>query len=78
MKNMTIENIAASCGGVLHNCDEILKNEVTGVTTDSRAVTAGNLFIAMRGTHDGHDFVPSAIEKGAMCVVVEKAPKDAS
>jgi len=78
MKNMTIENIAASCGGVLHNCDDILKNEVTGVTTDSRAVTAGNLFIAMRGTHDGHDFVPSAIEKGAMCVVVEKAPKDAS
>ena len=78
MKNMTIENIAASCGGVLHNCDDILKNEVTGVTTDSRAVTAGNLFIAMRGTHDGHDFVPSAIDKGAMCVVVEKAPKDAA
>ncbi len=77
MKNMTIENIAASCGGVLHNCDDILKNEVTGVTTDSRAVTAGNLFIAMRGTHDGHDFVPSALNAGAACVVVEKADQDA-
>lgn len=75
---MTIRNIAVSCGGVLHNCDGILEKEVTGVTTDSRAVSEGNLFIAMRGTHDGHDFVPSAIEKGAMCVVVEKAPKDAS
>jgi UDP-N-acetylmuramoyl-tripeptide--D-alanyl-D-alanine ligase len=43
-----------------------------GVTTDSRAVTPGCAFVALRGeTHDGHAFVPAAIEAGAVLVVVE-------
>jgi UDP-N-acetylmuramoyl-L-alanyl-D-glutamate--2,6-diaminopimelate ligase len=43
-----------------------------GLTTDSRAVTAGMLFIAVRGTQaDGHRFVPDAVARGAGAVVVE-------
>jgi UDP-N-acetylmuramoyl-tripeptide--D-alanyl-D-alanine ligase len=43
-----------------------------GVTTDSRAVVPGCAFVALRGeTHDGHAFVPAAIEAGAILVVVE-------
>jgi UDP-N-acetylmuramoyl-tripeptide--D-alanyl-D-alanine ligase len=49
------------------------------VTTDSRAVVAGGAFVALRGdNHDGHDFVPRAIEDGALLIVVERgrAPAD--
>ncbi|MFZ2629088.1 MAG: UDP-N-acetylmuramoyl-tripeptide--D-alanyl-D-alanine ligase [Rugosibacter sp.] len=42
-----------------------------GVTSDSRAVVAGDLFIAIQGEHfDGHDFVVGAIEKGAAGALV--------
>ncbi len=46
----------------------------SGVTTDSRTVGAAELFVAIRGdTHDGHDFVADAAERGAGAVVVERA-----
>ncbi len=39
---------------------------VTGVTTDSRAVAPGNLFVALRGPRfDGHDHAASALAAGA-------------
>ena len=45
---------------------------VTGLTTDSRAVQPGQLFLALRGEKfDGHQFVASAIEQGAVAAIVE-------
>ena len=44
-----------------------------GVTTDSRSVRSGEVFVAIRGdTHDGHGFVPDAVRRGAGAVVVER------
>ncbi len=38
----------------------------SGIVTDSRKIIPGCLFVAISGeTFDGHDFIPSAIEKGA-------------
>lgn len=49
--------------------------EVSDVVIDSRRVTAGALFVAIRGTQvDGHRFIPMAIEKGATCIVCEELP----
>jgi len=43
----------------------------TGVTMDSRKVRAGDLYVALVGTHfDGHDFVEAAIASGARGAVV--------
>ena len=40
--------------------------------TDSRKVKPGQTFVAIKGfTVDGHDFINSAIEKGATKVIVE-------
>ncbi|MDP9471845.1 MAG: Mur ligase family protein, partial [Chloroflexota bacterium] len=46
---------------------------LTGVTYDSRSVTPGDLFVALRGADfDGHDFVPDAVARGAAAVMVER------
>ena len=48
--------------------------EIATITDDSRSVTAGDLFVAVRGLRvDGHEFVGQAIERGASAVVVEDA-----
>jgi UDP-N-acetylmuramoyl-tripeptide--D-alanyl-D-alanine ligase len=45
--------------------------EVTGVTLDSRAVSKGDLFLALRGPHaDGHAFVEDAVTRGAALAVI--------
>jgi UDP-N-acetylmuramoyl-tripeptide--D-alanyl-D-alanine ligase len=43
------------------------------VSTDSRALAAGDLFVALRGPNfDGHDFIAAAAARGAVGVVVER------
>ncbi len=45
--------------------------EFTGVTTDSRSVKTGELFVALVGANfDGHDYCKKAVEQGAAGVVV--------
>jgi len=47
--------------------------EFTSVTTDSRAIVPGSLFIALRGERfDGHDFVAQALAQGAVAAMVDK------
>jgi UDP-N-acetylmuramoyl-tripeptide--D-alanyl-D-alanine ligase len=47
--------------------------EATGVTFDSRAVGAGDIFFALTGeTTDGHRFVADALKAGAACAVVSR------
>lgn len=47
---------------------------VTGIASDSRAVGAGELFIALRGgAHDGHDYVEAARAAGAKVMVAAGA-----
>jgi UDP-N-acetylmuramoyl-tripeptide--D-alanyl-D-alanine ligase len=44
----------------------------SGVSTDSRTIARGNLFVALRGGRfDGHDFIHTAIARGARAVVVD-------
>lgn len=50
---------------------------VTRVTSDSREVTAGTIFVAVRGEkQDGHGFIDSAIRLGAVAVVGEEERED--
>ncbi len=45
---------------------------VQGITTDSRAVGPGQLFVALRGEKfDGHDYVAAAIAQGAVAAIVD-------
>ncbi len=49
----------------------------TGVSIDSRTISAGDLFVALRGpSHDGHDHVAAALQAGAAAAMVERRPAD--
>lgn len=74
MKNLSLENIAAACGGRLFcNERETAEMVVSDIVTDNRKVTKDALFVAIKGNRvDGHDFIPSAYEAGACCVISEK------
>lgn len=80
MKNMTLGNIAGAVKGELHTermPQEISagQTQVQGVVLDSRKVGKGYLFIATRGERvDGHSFIDSVFDMGAMGVICEKAP----
>lgn len=51
--------------------------EIKDIQSDSRRVDAGSLFVAVCGTAvDGHAYIPSALEKGAVAIVCEKIPKN--
>jgi UDP-N-acetylmuramoyl-tripeptide--D-alanyl-D-alanine ligase len=46
--------------------------QVTGWSTDTRAVAPGDLFVALRGpTHDGNAYAAQALAKGAVAAVVD-------
>src|SRR6185436_12955936 len=46
---------------------------VTGVSTDTRSICAGDLFFALRGANfDAHDFLAPAFEKGAVAAIVDR------
>lgn len=48
-------------------------NTFEGITSDSRQVKKGFVFVAIKGiTSDGHDFIPEAIERGAVGIFGEK------
>ncbi len=47
--------------------------EIQDITIDSRSVSGGSVFVAIRGENvDGHNFAKMAEEKGASCVVAEE------
>ena len=53
--------------------------EIGGVQIDSRRITNGDLFIAVNGTAvDGHNYISKAVESGAVAVLCEVIPVDAS
>lgn len=53
--------------------------EISDLTEDSREVTAGGGFVAIRGTEaDGHSYIDEAVENGARLVVCEAVPEAAA
>lgn len=70
-----LADIAWATGGTLQG--ENL--EVSGVSTDTRTIRAGQLFVALSGERfDAHDFLPTALQSGAVALMLsapERAPE---
>lgn len=61
-----------SCLKEYTSCD-FVEREVCGISHDSRKIKKGYVFVAIKGHKvDGHNFIATAIEKGAAALVVEK------
>ena len=70
---LTAAEIAALCDGVHHGADFTARD----VSTDSRNLRAGELFIALRGPNfRGEDFLPAAKAQGAVAAIVAEYQPD--
>ncbi|MGC8718638.1 MAG: UDP-N-acetylmuramoyl-tripeptide--D-alanyl-D-alanine ligase [Thermodesulforhabdaceae bacterium] len=63
--------IKATGGQVVVNSGE--KSRFKGISTDSRKIEPGNIFVALVGERfDGHDFLLDAVRAGAECLIIDK------
>jgi UDP-N-acetylmuramoyl-tripeptide--D-alanyl-D-alanine ligase len=78
MIELSLGEIADALGGEIVGADQCSRILVTGsVETDSRLVKPGSLFFARPGEFtDGHFFVGSALENGAVAAVVDHIVDD--
>lgn len=66
----SLADLASSTGARITGSAD---GSVQGVTSDSRRVKAGNLFVALRGEQfDGHSFIAQAAAQGARAVLVDQ------
>ena len=72
MISFTLGEIAGITGGRYSGPKELLDRRIQDATIDSRTVRPGCLFVPIVGERfDGHDFIPQAIDKGAIAVLAE-------
>jgi len=70
---LTAADVAAAARGRVISGDPLTR--IGAWSIDSRTVSAGDLFVAIRGDRfDGHDFVAAALAAGAAGVVVTRTP----
>ena len=67
MGRITLGQAASWCGGKVK--PEYENVTFLGANNDSRKLLPGELFIALQGERDGHDFIPAALERGAAAVL---------
>jgi UDP-N-acetylmuramoyl-L-alanyl-D-glutamate--2,6-diaminopimelate ligase len=61
---------ALARAGVLRDVRGVIPAELAGITDDSRQVSAGSLFVAVRGTaRDGHDFLAGIADRAGAAIV---------
>lgn len=68
------EEVIAATGGTLVRGNP--DGSFEGLSTDSRDLIMGNLFIPLTGERlDGHDFIPDAVKKGASGLLIQRGAK---
>ena len=73
MRHFTVRQFAKACQAQYFGPEEVLEQEIHGVVIDNRQIEEGYLFAAVAGERvDGHTFIPSAFEKGAICALSEQ------
>ena len=74
MSMITLGQAAAWCGGYVD--PKYADVAFLGANNDSRNMQPGQLFLALQGVRDGHDFIPMAMEKGAAAVLCTHCEAD--
>ncbi len=74
MARITLRDAAQWCGGTVEEKYEDVAFD--GAGNDTRSLQPGQLFIALQGVRDGHDYIPAAIAKGAAAVLCSRKVGD--
>ncbi len=73
MENLTVQKLA----DILDFSGRFKDRKVTGISTDTRSLKAGQAFIALKGENfDGHEYIPKAIDKNTSCIIAENSVED--
>ena len=73
LEAMKLSQVADALQGRVHGADAAFD----GVSIDSRAIVAGQLFVALSGPRfDGHDYLADVAGKGAVAALVEREVPD--
>ncbi len=68
---LDLQKIAGITGGAIVPAGA--RGTVCGISTDSRTLGAGELFVPLRGPHfNGHDFLTQAVRRGAAACLSEE------
>lgn len=74
----TLDRLSDALAELLREARPGGQAELSGITTDSRSLQAGQVFVALKGENfDGHDFIAGAAAAGAAAVVVSDARRAA-
>lgn len=72
MEELSVQEVIGAVNGRLLAGDPV--SVITGVSTDTRSIKPGDLFVALKGERaDGHVYVRQAIEAGAAGVLIADA-----
>ena len=74
MGTITLRQAAAWCGGTVE--EKYAQVTFCGANNDTRTLQPGQLFIALQGTRDGHEFIDDAMRKGAAAVLCTRMVGD--
>lgn len=74
MGKLTLRQAALWCGGTVE--EKYADVEFLGAGNDTRVLQPGQLFIALQGARDGHDYIPKAMEQGAAAVLCSRKVGD--
>ncbi len=69
MKDILISDVVCATNGKVDSSCANTDDYISNITTNSKEVQRGSLFIAIKG---GHNFVQEAIDSGAVCCLLEK------
>ncbi len=77
MKQMTLQQITKACNGEFIGDNDRINATIDGIAIDNRMIQQGYLFIPIIGeVHDGHKFIQSSFENGAICCLTEQEIND--
>ena len=74
MGKITLAQAAAWCGGEID--PKYADVEFLGACNDTRIIKEGQLFLALQGARDGHDFIQTAMDRGAAAVLCSRKVGD--
>ena len=72
---LTLHEIA-SVVGAQNDVTAYADSAISNIEFDSRKISAGDLFLPLKGARDGHDFIQTAFDNGALATLTEKALPD--